>query len=291
VAMQKNGATTDQLTAQDAKAREEFIKLAGRMGITGQAAQDLANKYYGIPEQRKTLISAAGADVASQQVSALIQMIARLTGKNVVITTVEDNVKVSRSYDARTGTVTSATFWTPNGPVRLNEEGGITGRPSKFPSKTKPFFEAFASGGTRLPSQATIAPPGANLVQWAEQGTGGEAFIPLASAKRQKAMQVLAEVARMFGAALVTTGAGTSTTGPDIAQLLSAAGLQAGSDFAGVGPRVLNTAAAVQSGQASTTVNRGFTVHNLNVNNPRAERASRSLPRAIRAVSYRAGAG
>lgn len=53
-----------------------------------------------------------------------------------------------------------------------------------------------AEGGF-LPSQATIRRNMA--VQWAEPGTGGEAFIPLAHSKRRNAMRVWAAVGRQFG--------------------------------------------------------------------------------------------
>jgi|GEM_PF-2481516 len=62
-----------------------------------------------------------------------------------------------------------------------------------------------ADGGvfTPLPSQAKIqAPMGQGLYQWAEAETGGEAFIPLAEAKRGRSTQILGQVAEEFGYAL-----------------------------------------------------------------------------------------
>lgn len=51
----------------------------------------------------------------------------------------------------------------------------------------------------RLPGQATIARNGADLVQWAEPGTGGEAFIPLGTKNRSRSTAILEKVADMFG--------------------------------------------------------------------------------------------
>jgi TP901 family phage tail tape measure protein len=53
--------------------------------------------------------------------------------------------------------------------------------------------------GPTLPREAGVAPDGADLVQWGEKGTGGEAYIPLAKDRRQGAMHVLAGVAKEFG--------------------------------------------------------------------------------------------
>lgn len=53
-----------------------------------------------------------------------------------------------------------------------------------------------------LPSQAVIKPDGAHLIQWSERGTGGEAYIPLASSKRARSAAILADVARRFNLSL-----------------------------------------------------------------------------------------
>lgn len=59
----------------------------------------------------------------------------------------------------------------------------------------------FAQGGIEDHS-AQIAPAGAMRL-WAEPETGGEAYIPLAGAKRARSVGITAEVARRFGYALV----------------------------------------------------------------------------------------
>lgn len=56
-----------------------------------------------------------------------------------------------------------------------------------------------------LPRQATIARDGADLVNWAEAGTGGEAFIPLGANNRQRSKAILAQVAEKFGMAIGET--------------------------------------------------------------------------------------
>jgi hypothetical protein len=61
---------------------------------------------------------------------------------------------------------------------------------------------SYADG--KLPQQATIAPgKGRGMVQWAEQETGGEAFIPLAPSKRDRSEKILGQVANKFGMSMV----------------------------------------------------------------------------------------
>ena len=71
--------------------------------------------------------------------------------------------------------------------------------------------ESYGHGGRWLPNQARIERPhGARgLVQWAEAETGGEAYIPLAPAKRQRSEAILAKVAGMFGGVVVDRSTGT----------------------------------------------------------------------------------
>lgn len=70
-------------------------------------------------------------------------------------------------------------------------------------------FRKRAGGGFDLPSQATIAAgQGRGLVQWAEAETGGEAFIPLAEAKRGRSMEILAQTANHFGYGLAKFASG-----------------------------------------------------------------------------------
>lgn len=57
---------------------------------------------------------------------------------------------------------------------------------------------AFANGGVTERHEAQIAPAGAWRV-WAEEETGGEAYIPLAATKRSRSTGILAEVAQRFG--------------------------------------------------------------------------------------------
>ena len=69
-----------------------------------------------------------------------------------------------------------------------------------------PTIRAYASGGIEN-HVAQIAPAGAWRL-WAEDETGGEAYIPLAASKRARSTMILDEVARRFGYALVKQAEG-----------------------------------------------------------------------------------
>lgn len=58
--------------------------------------------------------------------------------------------------------------------------------------------QAFADGGFSKPTSAHIAPAG-SYVMYAEEETGGEAFIPLAASKRARSLQIWKETGRRMG--------------------------------------------------------------------------------------------
>lgn len=83
-----------------------------------------------------------------------------------------------------------------------------------------------ADGGVSgaLPGQATIQSPQPALYQWAEPETGGEAFIPLASSKRERSTAILGTVAQHFGLGLTKMADGGIATNRALSFLRSQAG-------------------------------------------------------------------
>lgn len=72
-------------------------------------------------------------------------------------------------------------------------DGGIMGQASRFPLKK------FANGGFSMkPTSAHIAKAG-SYVMYAEQETGGEAFIPLAASKRARSTEIWKETGKRLG--------------------------------------------------------------------------------------------
>lgn len=130
---------------------------------------------------------------------------------NITTTTLDDGTvvikdnasevssKISRELDGKrtNGTHVIEEIRTSRGAGGTFADGGI---------------RSFAAGGiNRLPTQAMIQQPRKNLVQWAEPETDGEAFIPLAQAKRKRSTRILEAVANKFGLGLTAFANGGFT--------------------------------------------------------------------------------
>jgi TP901 family phage tail tape measure protein len=126
-----------------------------------------------VPQGKSTKVSTPGATVSQGQVGGLLELLSSLpSSKSVTINTYRNMIETTTHRDIG---------------VRVNEDGGY------YP------VNSYANG--KLPNQAMIMPPKGRhgLVQWAEQKTGGEAFIPLAESKRARSTAILAQVAGEFG--------------------------------------------------------------------------------------------
>jgi hypothetical protein len=74
-------------------------------------------------------------------------------------------------------------------------------------------LDFYANGGMRENHVAQIAPAGAWRV-WAEEETGGEAYIPLAPAKRERSIDIWEEVGARLGVEFERFAAGSAGSGP-----------------------------------------------------------------------------
>jgi len=72
-------------------------------------------------------------------------------------------------------------------------------------------FKVFENGGMNLPDQAGLYSDGADLIRFAEKGTGGESYIPHAPSKRTRSVAITRETARRFGYELVPMADGGLT--------------------------------------------------------------------------------
>jgi hypothetical protein len=143
--------------------------MLGQFGITGDAANAYVDKLGLIPGNVDTAVN-ANTDDAQAKVENLIGAIAAIHDKTVTLT-------VRQQADA----VKSADYFYQ---TYAQADGGL--------------MEFYARGGMREQHVAQIAPAGAWRV-WAEPETGGEAYIPLAQAKRARSLNILEETARRFG--------------------------------------------------------------------------------------------
>lgn len=118
--MQQQGYTADEVRAKDAELRESFIRSAQQMGISRQAAEDLADQILGIPEERETTITADTGD-ASRNISNLQAQINGLVGKTVTVKVVTDRAALA-VYAAQNGMQTVGGY----------AGGGYTGQGGKY---------------------------------------------------------------------------------------------------------------------------------------------------------------
>ncbi|MGO3325309.1 tape measure protein [Gordonia sp. (in: high G+C Gram-positive bacteria)] len=165
-------------------------------------------------------------------------------GKNVIVKANDDDY-VNKSHKwteteykqivvqandagARAGSSVAGIFGRANGGINQYVNGGINEA------------EAFANGGMKVitkPMSADIFQgKGAGTV-FAEEETGGEAYIPLAKSKRNRSTSILATVADMFGMSLVpkegtVSGILGGIAGGAVSKLLKAAGADGLTRFA-----------------------------------------------------------
>lgn len=186
------GGSVDQATAKVQVGRDAFIAAATQMGLTGDEANALADKYGLIPANVTTNVQVTGVQKANQDVSTLLTLI--------------DQVRAMNGTTATVGVRYVVTGSLPNGGRNLmggltaNADGGIhelaMGR----------LWKSFAAGGfSTLPAiggqQSQIQPNrGPAGIRWSEKGAGPwEAFVSGHPAKAPRSRAITEEVARRLG--------------------------------------------------------------------------------------------
>lgn len=183
VAQSNNGATSAQLNRTWDNGVGALRRVMGQAGFTKRQIDAYTASIGLVPGNVNTIVKAAGADASARQVAELRRQIALLSNKTVTVT----SETIFKTVGSPPGTKHRG--------AGMNAHGNI-------------YLEQYAGGGSRLPKSAMIARDGANLVQWAEPGTGGEAFIPLAPSRRDRSTAILGSVADMFGLKVVAAARG-----------------------------------------------------------------------------------
>ena len=178
-------APTDEVTRATAAASEEISAAAQQMGISTVAADALAASYRRVPSGVSTTIT-ADASAALATVDRVRSALASLDG-----TAVYTRIMTTQYM---TGTINLGGGVTVNSAM-LKADGGIV--------------EFFAGGGLREDHKAQIAPAGAWRI-WAEPETGGEAYLPLAPAKRSQTIPIAKEAVRRLGGVATFANGGVS---------------------------------------------------------------------------------
>jgi hypothetical protein len=149
-AIYKQTGSTEQAGAALDAGRQAYIATAVQMGMTQQAAQDLAAQIIATPQQLAISVKVTGLDTAANQLEVF--------------------------YGKVFGTISKL----PKGQAILK----ATTPGSTFGAKSANgnIFAAFADGGFSENHIAQISAAGRTRI-WGEPETGGEAYIPLAESK------------------------------------------------------------------------------------------------------------
>lgn len=159
-------AATDEIN----KGRDALISQLAQFGITGQAAEDYANKLGLAPSDITTLVQLLGTEDAEAKLEKLQASIKRIpTQYGITVST--------------------------KGGVEQRGDHGANGM----------YISRYATGGFAEKHVAQIARAGGTRI-WNEPETEGEAYIPLGMSKRSTAEPVLERVASQFGYSLVRNG-------------------------------------------------------------------------------------
>jgi hypothetical protein len=219
-------------------ARANFVKLATQMGYTVPQANAMAASMIAIPNVLRTAkleadkkdldskLAAARAALADPKLTATKR--AKLQAEISQLLAAKRQAQAS--IDSLTGKTVALTINTYKNMIEttISKSVGV-----KVPQANGGYWPhgipSYADG--KLPQQAMVAAgKGAGLVQWAEQETGGEAFIPLAPSKRDRSTAILGQVASSFGLGLVKSFADGGLNLPggrlvDIAMLIKQLGI------------------------------------------------------------------
>ncbi|ROS34530.1 phage tail tape measure protein [Curtobacterium sp. PhB78] len=182
-------------TAAMEQGRSALVAALGQYGITGQAAQDYADKIIGTPTdwattfQNNAPAAGAAADTYKDKLNALpaekrTQINAATAAAQSAIQSVLNSLGLipsQKTITITTNRVTVGTAENTKGIFKNNLRGSIT--------------DYYANGGVRENHVAQIAPAGAMRL-WAEPETGGEAYIPLAPSKRKRSIAIWQETGR-----------------------------------------------------------------------------------------------
>ena len=158
---------TDKYIATLGLSREELRLQAEANGFSADQVQILLDKVFAMPTERETklLVETATADEEVERFKRRLDSIP--PNKTVTIT-----ANLRATGDVRLGS------------GLLEAAGGV--------------MDFYASGGMRENHVAQIAPAGSWRV-WGEPETGGESYIPLATSKRARSLDIWAETGSRLG--------------------------------------------------------------------------------------------
>lgn len=198
--MIERGATAEEVAAKDAEMRAEFAKTAAQFGTNAGQAKAMYDQYMLTPTQLKTAVELQGAETAKTKLADLYKAIGEISDP-------QWQVKIKTQIDQ--GNLPEALRLLKSYQTLLNEQEqskGLSGVGALRQFSANGNIFHYAGGGEYHAAQ--IAQAGAMRV-WAEPETGGEAYIPLSPAKRDRSLSIWQQTGQMLG---VNMGGGSTST-------------------------------------------------------------------------------
>lgn len=195
----KQGESTEGIIERTQRAKQMWIDNATAMGLSRQEAKLLADEYFAIPNVSPT-VDATSAVEARRKVEELKQEIETLPQeKRTKILALLEQGKVAEVEAELQKLGRPRTVKVKIAPeLKSIPSSLLPGVPVAHGRAEGAVVDYYARGGLREQHVAQIAPAGAWRV-WAEPETGGEAYIPLASSKRTRSLEIWRETGRRLG--------------------------------------------------------------------------------------------
>lgn len=201
--LMEQGASEERIEKAMERSRKAFIKQATAAGMTGEAAERLANEYGLIPSDVKTNIAITGGDKSMTKLALVQAAISDLPAdKKVEVLSAFDKGGIKAADKALNDIngkhvktyidVQAVVYKTKNG-RQYESDGGMLGQ------GLSGLIQQFASGGFGQPQVRPFQ--GSAGVNWGEEGSGPwEAFISGAPQKRERSIAIWREVgSRLLG--------------------------------------------------------------------------------------------
>lgn len=216
-------ANADSLSGV-AEAAQNAAKKQFELDQQTMSGKDAAEKYAGtLAAQRQRFIeSATAAGYNADQVKALADRVFQLPPAreiDILADTADANSKINGLWNS----LNNLAGRTWNIPVKTTVDGAGTVLAPSYANGAVVSYHA--NGSVSENHVAQIARAGEWRV-WAEDETGGEAYIPLAPSKRARSEQIMAETAQRMGGTFIPAGAqrladGSALAGTRVSPVLS----------------------------------------------------------------------
>ena len=202
--LEEQGASSEEIAAATAKARDAWLKGADAMGMSEDEARRLADAYFAIPEDVTTTVATPGARNSQREAEDLNRKLEGLPDEVRSKIVAEFNrsgydaaeAALAQLARARTATITVRTVGVQQAASRV-----VNGSGYNLYSANGNIVDFYGLGGVRDVANrhvAEIAPRGALRV-WAEDETDGEAYIPFRKDTRARSLDIWRETGRRLG--------------------------------------------------------------------------------------------